>query len=222
MTGVFYWWVWWCDGGCFLQVTLVVGVMVLTPRVHGHAGDPLAVGLQLLAKLLLEQVVDADAALSGHQEVGPQRVEAHTLHRTTTPAEWVLAPPPRQLVHQHLQVAAVVRHHRRQVVTLGVPRHLLDSLGRAGERGPVSACVCACASKRLCLNSVCVLGSSNLWPLTLSHCGVCPNLPNIEADQKICPDNVNSFLADFHYASLVDLAFIPQCCVYCFFFCFLH
>lgn len=70
-----------------------------TPGVHGHAGDPLAVGLQLLAELLLEQVVDADAALRGHQEVGPQRVEAHALDRTTTPAERVLAPPPRQLVH---------------------------------------------------------------------------------------------------------------------------
>lgn len=115
-------------------VVKVLEVVMLTPRVHSHAGDPLAVGLQLLAELLLEQVVDADAALRGHQEVGPQWVEAHALHRTTTPAERVLAPPPRHLVHQHLQVAAVVRHHRRQVVTLRVPRHLLDGLREREER----------------------------------------------------------------------------------------
>lgn len=139
MTGVFCW----CDGGHVLQVALVVLVVVLTSGMHGHAGDPLAVGLQLLAQLLLEQVVDADAALRRHQEVGPQRVEAHALHRTTAPAEWVLAPPPRQLVHQHLQVAAVVRHHRRQVVTFRMPRHLLDSLGR-GERKGECVCVREC------------------------------------------------------------------------------
>lgn len=113
----------------------VLRVGAVTSGVHSHAGDPLAVGLQLLAELLLEQVVDADMSLRGHQEVGPQRVEANTLHSTATPPERVLAPPPAQLVDQHLQIATVVGHHRGQVVTLGVPRHLLDGLRRVTGQG---------------------------------------------------------------------------------------
>lgn len=107
----------------------------LTSRVNGHAGDPLAVGHQLLGQLLLDEVVDAHVALRGHEEVGPQRVEGDALHQALVLAEGVLSPPLAHLVDQHLQVAVVVRHDAGQVVTLTVPNYLLYCLEDGGREG---------------------------------------------------------------------------------------
>lgn len=72
---------------------------------HSQARHPLAVGHQLLGKLLAQQVVNADAALRGHKQEGPGGVESHTLHLSVAAAEWALAAPPAQLVDQHLSVS---------------------------------------------------------------------------------------------------------------------
>lgn len=57
-------------------------------------------------------------------------MEGYTLDKTFVPPERILAPPSAHLVNEHLQVARVVRHHRRQVVSFSMPRHLVDSLRR--------------------------------------------------------------------------------------------
>lgn len=101
---------------------------LLTSRVNGHAGDPFGVGLQFLGHFLFDEVVDPDGALRRHKEVGPDRVEGYALNQPFVPPERVLAPPPAQLVDEDLQVAGVIRHHRSQVVSFGVPRHLVDVL----------------------------------------------------------------------------------------------
>lgn len=57
-------------------------------------------------------------------------MEGHGLDQAFVPPEGVLAPPTAQLVDEHLQVAGVIRHHRRQVISFTVPRHLVDGLRR--------------------------------------------------------------------------------------------
>ena len=61
---------------------LVVGSHqeVVALGVHGERADPLCARAELLGQLLLGQVVDADVALRGHEEVRPDRVEEHALH----------------------------------------------------------------------------------------------------------------------------------------------
>ncbi|TNN30935.1 hypothetical protein EYF80_058912 [Liparis tanakae] len=59
-------------------------------------------------------VVDADGALRAHEEVGPHRVEGHALDQPFVLPEGVLTPPPAHLVDEHLQVAGVIGHYRRQ------------------------------------------------------------------------------------------------------------
>lgn len=113
-------------------------VLVLRPGtsgVDGHAGDPFGVGLELLGHFLFDEVVDADGALRGHEEVGPDGVEGHALDQTFVPPERVLAPPPAQLVDEHLEMAGVIGHHRRQVVSFGVPGHLVDVLQETTPMG---------------------------------------------------------------------------------------
>lgn len=55
-------------------------------------------------------------------------MEGHALDETFVLPERILAPPSAHLVDEHLQVAGVVGHHRGQVVSFGVPRHLVDRL----------------------------------------------------------------------------------------------
>lgn len=98
----------------------------------GHAGHPLAVGHQLLGELLLEEVVDADVALRGHEEIGPDGVEEDALHQAFALAEGILAPALAGLVDQHLHVA-VVGHNGGEVIALPVPGHLLQGLRAVGR-----------------------------------------------------------------------------------------
>ncbi len=104
---------------------------LVTPGVDGHAGDPLGVGLEFFGHFLFHQVVDPDGALRRHKEVGSDGVEGHALNQTFVLPEGVLAPPPAHLVNEHLQMARVIRHHRRQVVSFSVPHHLVDGLWRS-------------------------------------------------------------------------------------------
>lgn len=67
-----------------------------------------------------------------HEEEGPNGVEGDALNETFVSPKGVLAPPPAQLVNEHLQVAGIVWHHRGQVVSFSVPRHLMDGLGNKG------------------------------------------------------------------------------------------
>lgn len=57
-------------------------------------------------------------------------MEGHTLHQTLVLAEGVLRPAFAHLVDDHLEAAAIVRHHTRQVVAFPVPRHLPHGLQR--------------------------------------------------------------------------------------------
>lgn len=116
-------------GGCGLVMAVV------TSWVDSYAGDPFGVGLKFFGHFLFHQVVDPDGALGGYKEVGPDRVEGHALNQTFVLPERVLAPPPAQLVDEHLQVARVIGHHRGQVVSLSVPCHLVDSLQRSTLTG---------------------------------------------------------------------------------------
>lgn len=93
-----------------------------------HAGDPLAVGDQFLGELLFDEVVHAYVALRGHEEIRPDGMEGHALHKTLVLPEGVLRPPFAHLVDDHLQVTAVVGHDARQVVSFTVPRHLSHGL----------------------------------------------------------------------------------------------
>lgn len=84
---------------------------VVTSWMDSHAGDPLGVGLEFFSHFLFDKVVDADRALCGHKEIGPDWVEGYTLDQAFVPAEGILTSPPAQLVDIHLQVACVIRHH---------------------------------------------------------------------------------------------------------------
>ena len=107
----------------------------LTSWVDGHAGDPLAVGRELLGHLLLDEVVDAHEALRGHEEERSQRMEGHALHLALVAAEGVLRAPLAHLVDEHLHVVGVVGHDAGQVVALAVPCDLPDCLCRwRGEK----------------------------------------------------------------------------------------
>lgn len=97
----------------------------------GHAGNPFGVCLQFLGHLLLHQIVNADVALRGHKEVGPDGVEGHALNQAFVAPEGVLAPSCTELVDEHLLMAGVIRHDRGQVVPFGVPGQLLDILREA-------------------------------------------------------------------------------------------
>lgn len=102
----------------------------LTCRVHGHAGDPLAVGHELLRKLLFDEVVDAHVALRGHEEVRPSGMERDALHHALALTERVLRAAFAHLVDDDLQGAAVIGQNARQVVTFPMPTHLSHSLRR--------------------------------------------------------------------------------------------
>lgn len=102
----------------------------LTCWMYSHARHPLAVGHQLLGKLLAQQMVNADATLGGHEQEGPGGVESHTLHLSMAAAERALAAPPAQLVDQHLRVPLAGQHHS-QVVPSPVPGHLCHWLEKS-------------------------------------------------------------------------------------------
>lgn len=69
---------------------------------HGHAGDPLAVGHELLGEFLLDEVIDAHIALGSHEKEGPDWMERNTLHHALVLAEGVLGEPLAYLVNDHL------------------------------------------------------------------------------------------------------------------------
>lgn len=102
----------------------------LTCRMYSHAGHPLAIGHQLLGKLLAQQVINADAALGGHEQEGPRGMESHTLHLSVAAAERALAAPPAHLVEQHLRVPLAGQHHC-QVVPSPMPGHLCHWLEKS-------------------------------------------------------------------------------------------
>ena len=62
-----------------------------------------------------------------NKEVGPQGMEQRALDQTLGFAEWQLRSTTRELVNEHAAVIAV-RHDGSEVVSLGMPRHLLDLL----------------------------------------------------------------------------------------------
>lgn len=58
-------------------------------------------------------------------------MEGYALNQTFVPPERVLASPPAQLMDEDLEMAGVIGHHRRQVVSFSVPRHLVDILQKS-------------------------------------------------------------------------------------------
>lgn len=119
----------------YLETKPNLNVKTSTPTcgVNGHAGDPLAVGRKLLHELLLDEVVDANVPLRGHEEVGADGVEGHALHQAFVLAEGVLRSSLGYLVDEHLRVA-VVWHDTGQVVALAVPGQLPDRLYKQKQR----------------------------------------------------------------------------------------
>ena len=55
---------------------------VVAPRVYRHGRDPLDSSHQLLAQLLLDEIVDANMALCRHEQVRSDWVEKDTLDET--------------------------------------------------------------------------------------------------------------------------------------------
>lgn len=97
----------------------------------GDAGDPLAVGEQLLGQLLFQQIVDSYISLCGHKEERAGGVELDSLDLTFAFPEGVLAASAAELMYEDLSVPIIWENYCK-IVPATVPGHLLHCL--QGER----------------------------------------------------------------------------------------
>lgn len=126
---------------------------IVTCRVYGDAGDPLAVGEQLLGQLLLQQIVDSYISLCGHEEEWAGGMELDSLDLTFAFAEWVLAASAAELMYEDLSVP-IIREDYCKIVPATMPCHLLYCLLMLDPepKSLIIICpLCCCPGHRLLL-----------------------------------------------------------------------